>query len=141
MSKKGKLNFYKYRHFISAIIIIIIVIIIDIISENYTKKSIDKINGDIEKIYNSFKEEDKKYNLKELEKLSQNATIEWEKREGILTCFIEHEEIEKISVKLNILNIEINNMIWNDAISTSQEVLQLIKYLNDKHKLSIKNIF
>lgn len=141
MSEKRKLDFLKYKHLMIAIIIIIIVIILDIIFENYTRQSIQKINNPIEKISRILERNQEEYDAKELEKLSKMATDEWEKREKILTCFIEHEEIEKVNVKLHLLNTEIKNGIWTDAKSTTSETKQLVKYLNIKHGLSLQNIF
>ena len=141
MSEKRSLIFLKYKHLIFAIVIIIIVIILDIIFENYAKNSIEKINGNIEKIYKEFENDSQSYDIRKMEKWSQNAISEWEKKEDILTCFVEHDEIEKINVKLHLLNTEIKNEIWNDAKSTASETRQLVKYLNVKHKLSIQNIF
>lgn len=141
MSKKGNLIFYKYRHLIIAIFIVIIVIIIDIICENYAKNSIEKINGNIEKIDKIFENNQEEYKVQELEKLSDNAIKEWEKREEILVCFIEHEDVEKINVNLNVLNVEIKSRDWGDAKSTTSETKHLVKYLNGKYKLSLQNIF
>ncbi|MBR2289538.1 MAG: DUF4363 family protein [Clostridia bacterium] len=142
MSEKRNLNFEKYKALIIAIVIIMIVIILDIIFENYSKKSIEKINGNIEKIANIFEnQEESEYVISELEKLSENACKEWEKREDLLACFIEHEEIEKVNVKLHLLHTEIKNGIWADAKSTTSETKQLVKYLNVKHKLSLQNLF
>lgn len=141
MSEKRKLILSKYKHLITALVIISIVIILDIIFENYTKNVIQKINGNIEKIDQIFERGQNQYSQKKLRKLSQNATKEWEKREKVLTCFIEHEEVEKIDVKLRLLNTQIENEIWNEAKSTTAETKQLVKYLNKKHILSFQNVF
>lgn len=141
MSEKGSIKFTKYKHLIFAIVIIIIVIVLDIMFENYTKSSIQIINNTLGKISNCFEEQEDNYDVKKLEKLSKNVTEDWEKREKLLTCFVEHEEIEKISVKLHLLNTQIKNKIWSDAECTTTETKQLVKYLNTKHKLSLQNIF
>ena len=142
MSEKGNLKFYKYKHLIIAISIIIIIIILDIIFENYAKSSIEKVISNVNEINEVFenkKEED--YDNKKLEKLSINARKEWEKREDILSCFIEHEEVEKINVKLNLLCLEVKNDNWCDAKAATTEIQQLVKYLKGKYSLTLENIF
>ena len=85
MSKKGKLVFYKFRHFIIAIIIIIIVIILDIIFENYSKNLINKIDENIDRINSIFeRKSSKQYDISKLNEISENAKEEWKKREQFL---------------------------------------------------------
>lgn len=144
MSEKGKLVFLKYRHLFFAILIVIIVIILDIIFENYSSKIIEKVDGSVKKIDSILKEDQNNFdvsNAEKLEKLANKATKDWEKKSGIMSCFIEHEEIEKINVKLHLLEIELKNNLWGDAKRTTSETKQLIKYLNGKYKLSWQNIF
>jgi hypothetical protein len=143
LSKKGKLIFLKYRHLFFAIIIVIIVIILDIIFENYSSKIIEKVNGKIKQIDNILKEDQNNFDIskeEKLEKLAKIATEDWEEKAGIMSCFIEHEEIEKINVKLHLLEIEIRNNLWGDAKRTTSETKQLVKYLNGKYQLSWQNI-
>lgn len=139
--KRGKLNFSKYKTLIIAIVIVIIVIILDIIFENYSKNSIQKVNKNIDKLYTIFEDEKENYDSKKLEKLAINARKEWKKREDILSCFIEHDEIEKINSKLDVLYVQIKNEVWMDAKTTTSEVKRLIKYLEGKYELSVQNIF
>lgn len=140
--RKIKLKLLKYRHLFFAIIIVIIVIIMDIIFENYSSRTIDKISKNIINISKILKEDDsQKYDEKDLDRLINNSLKIWKQKEKTLTCFIEHEEIEKINVKLNILKVEIKNHLWGDAKITISETQQLVEYLNGKYKISLQNLF
>ncbi len=146
MSEKGKLNFNKFKTLIIAIVIVIIVIILDIIFENYSRASIKKVNGNVEKIYSFLKEQPQNNNYQDYEKsrienLALNARSEWKKREKILSCFVEHDEVEKIEIKLDILYMQTRSEQWGDVKSTTAELTELIKYLEGKYKLSVQNIF
>lgn len=144
MSEKGILTLLKYKHLIVAIIIVIIVIILDIIFENYSSKAIEKVSGKLEKIEDILKEDRGDFDeesIEDLESLSKKAKEEWEEKSGVLTCFIEHEEVEKINVKLHLLEIELNNSLWGDARRTLSETKQIVEYLNAKYSLSLQNIF
>ena len=141
MSEKRSLKFDRYKTLIFAISILIIIIILDIIFENYSKNAIEKINSNIDKIGKAFEIEGENYDKEELEKLSGKAKNEWRKREDILSCFIEHDEVEKINIKLDVLYTQVKNEVWMDAKSTVSEVKRLVKYLEGKYELSIQNIF
>lgn len=141
MSEKRSLKFDRYKTLIFAISILIIIIILDIIFENYSKNAIEKINSNIDKIGKAFEIEGENYDKEELEKLSGKAKNEWKKREDVLSCFIEHDEVEKINIKLDVLYTQVKNEVWMDAKSTVSEVKRLVKYLEGKYELSIQNIF
>ena len=144
MPEKGKLNFLKNLHLIIAIVIVIIVIILDIIFTNYSSKIIQSLSDNIEKIENILKEDKNDFdekNIEELEKLAKQTNNHWEKSSETMTCFVEHEEVEKINIKLHMLEIELKNSLWSDAKRTTSEIKQLVDYLKDKYKLSIQNIF
>ena len=141
MSEKRSLKFDRYKTLIFAISILIIIIILDIIFENYSKNAIEKINSNIDKISKAFEIEGENYDKEKLEKFSEKARDEWRKREDILSCFIEHDEVEKINTKLDVLYTQVKNEVWMDAKSTVSEVKRLVKYLEGKYELSIQNIF
>ena len=141
MSEKRSLKFDRYKTLIFAISILIIIIILDIIFENYSKNAIEKINSNIDKIGKAFEIEGENYDKEKLENFSEKARDEWRKREDILSCFIEHDEVEKINTKLDVLYTQVKNEVWMDAKSTVSEVKRLVKYLEGKYELSIQNIF
>lgn len=120
------------------------VVIVDIIFENYSSRMIERVTGNIQKVEDILKENQNQFTkleMDELEKMIKQTINKWEQKAGILTCFIEHEEIEKINVKLHLLEIELKNNLWGDAKRTISETKQLVKYLNGKYKLSLQNIF
>ena len=139
MSEKRSLKFDRYKTLIFAISILIIIIILDIIFENYS--FLGRRKTLIDKIGKAFEIEGENYDKEELEKLSEKARDEWRKREDILSCFIEHDEVEKINIKLDVLYTQVKNDVWMDAKSTVSEVKRLVKYLEGKYELSIQNIF
>ena len=120
------------------------VIILNIIFENYASKVIEKVNGNVKKIDKILQEDQNTFkisDIKKMEKLIEKTIKHWEKKSGILTCFIEHDEIEKINAKLHLLEIELKNNLWGDAKRTISETEELVKFLNGKYTLSLQNIF
>ena len=79
------------------IIIVAIIISLDIVMQNYTKKSTDEIISDLEKINVALKtqqtEEDLKHKLIEIKE-------KWKEKNSILAYYIEHNELEKVETNL-----------------------------------------
>ena len=142
MSKKGNLIWYKYRHIIGAIIILSIIIVLNIILENYTNKTMEKVNGDLNKIYEELKDnKEENIDIQKIKDNSKYAIEEWEKNEKILDHFMEHDDVGKINVKLNQIDTQIETDMLEDAQASTNEAIILINYLISKHKLSLENLF
>jgi len=109
---------YKNRQLIAVIIIIIIIIILDIIFENITNKNLDNIYDELSKLDEEIElvENIEDENISDIQKIEiENGDIEkvnsfsnkiedtWEKYQKFLAYYIEHDEIEKIGDKLNVI--------------------------------------
>ena len=130
------------------IVVIFLVIFLDFITEYYTNKVVEEVNQVLENIDTELekryvnneivlKEEEEK-NIREM---SKKILKKWRTKENNLSFYIEHDEIEKVSDKINLLNkqIEIDNYI--DAISSINEAKFLLKHITEKQSLTWKNIF
>ena len=98
---------FKYRHLIAVIIIVIIIIILDIILENITNNSIKGINKKLSKINSlllEIQEEENEEKIKKVRKTSKEMIKEWNSHETFLSCYIEHDQIEKIDSKIKVIN-------------------------------------
>ena len=65
----------------------------------------------------------------------------WNEIEGKLAYFIEHDELEKISSQIAIMNENTNNKEYKLALEDNIETKYLLEHVKDKLKLTIKNIF
>ena len=84
-----------YKEIVVCIIVIILIISMDLISNNYTKKVFDNLNENLGNLRNEMISENKdegKINdeLKKVEK-------QWNENFKILSCYIEHNELEKVA--------------------------------------------
>ena len=130
------------------VIVIIFVIFLDIMTENYTNKIVSnieielkRIDKDLEKAFVDgeflFSKEDEK----NIEKQAEDLLKLWRKQEDMLSFYIEHDEIEKVSDKVNLLNKQIEMENYTDAISSIIEAKFLLKHITEKQSLTLKNIF
>ena len=63
-----------------------------------------------------------------------------EESESVLSCYIEHDELEKVQSSLTVLNAYIK-MESDDAFSEANDMSFIIKHIKEKDDLKIKNIF
>ncbi len=120
------------------IIIVAIIISLDIVMQNYTKKSTDEIISDLEKINAALKtqqtEEDLKHKLIEIKE-------KWKEKNSILAYYIEHNELEKVETNLTSMISYIETGEYNLALDKIETNIFVLKHIKDKYQLSLENIF
>jgi uncharacterized membrane protein YhiD involved in acid resistance len=126
-----------HREIIICIIIIIIIIVLNIITQNYTKESIDILNEKLETLKVTLTDENKE----EIEKNINSIMEEWQNRFQKLAYFIEHDELEKVETELTVLRANIQTEEYEDAITEIDKSIFILNHIKDKFRLEIKNIF
>ncbi len=129
-------------------VVIFLVIFLDFITENYTNKVVSEVNRELKDINNKIEKGyvDNEFILGEnaendIRKMSKKVLDKWRKQDNILSFYIEHDEIEKVSDKINLLNKQIDIENFTDAISSINEAKFLLKHITEKQSLTWKNIF
>ena len=74
---------------------------------------------------------------KELEKLKKD----WFEKQDKLSFFIEHDELEKVSESLILMEENFKNEEYTMALQESQEFLYWLNHCKEKDELKLKNIF
>lgn len=120
---------------IAIIIIIIIVIISDIILANNTKKSVNNMISLLNEINSSL--ENQNINKDDIKKINDK----WKEIEKVVSCYIDHDEIEKISKEIKILKRQIEIGEYNDAKQSVTELEFLFNHIENKQTLNIENFF
>ena len=132
-----------YREMTICVITVIAIIIGNILSENYTKSSVQEStnllaelkdelidnNKDVEKTNNKAK--------KQIDKIHEN----WDKKYNILAFYLEHNELEKIETELTGLRASIETEDYEQAVNELDKAVYLLNHVEEKNKLSWKNIF
>ena len=142
------------------IIILIIIIALEIITNFIANRSIDSILGKLselkEKLQNVEKNEELTLSLEnknelELEEVDKeiDGIIEdigdlkndWFKEEKKLSFFAEHDELEKISYAITILEENAINNEYNNALENLVEAKYWLEHVKEKDSFRLKNIF
>ena len=142
------------------IIILIIIIALELITNFIANRSIYSILGKLselkENLQNVEKNEELTLSLEnknelELEEVDKeidgiiedigNLKNDWFKEEKKLSFFAEHDELEKISYAITILEENAINNEYNNALENLVEAKYWLEHVKEKDSFRLKNIF
>ncbi len=127
------------KELIITVIIVITIFVASFFAQNYINISISDMNNNLENLKNSVINESKDSN--ELSDQIDEIYNKWEDRYKILTCYVEHSELEKVNTELKLIKGFIEVEEEKQSVSEIENCLYLLKHLKDKQVLNLKNIF
>lgn len=131
------------KEIIVCIIIVIAIIVGNIITQNYTVKSIGILSEELEELKKDVIEaEDNGEEVNEnIKNKKEEIKKEWENRHDKLAYFIEHDELEKVETDLTALNSFIETKEYAEAISELDKCVFVLKHIEDKYAFNLQNVF
>ena len=127
------------KEIIICIIVVIFVLIGNIITQNYTRKSVETTNAKLielkEKLSMLSKDDEK---LKEAVK---DIKEDWDEKQEKLAYYIEHDELEKVETQIHLLSGEVEAKLYEDAVPEADKCMFILEHIKDKTALNVKNIF
>lgn len=124
------------KEIIISAIIVVVIIVGDILTGNFIDNKLDHIVGLLDEITPLLENED--YDGAE-EKI-RGINEYFDESEAMLSCYIEHDELEK--VKTDIVNLNAYIKLEDDeAYTKAKEMSFIIKHIEEKDDLKVKNIF
>jgi Zn-dependent oligopeptidase len=138
-----------WKEIIICITIIVVICIGNIITQNFTKDTIENLNLEFENlsikildIENEAKtDEAKKEEVKKLKGNIENIHEIWESKYRKLAYYIEHDELEKVENSMTELKSYIETGNATDALSKTDESVFILQHIEDKYRFSLENIF
>lgn len=126
-----------YKETIICIFIIILIIGLDIITQNYTKKSTMEITDCLSKL----KDEIENENLENAKLKIEELDNKWDNRHDKLAYYIEHDELEKVDTAI----VQVKSFVENDDIPSAMAELEtgkfVLEHIEKKYKFNLQNIF
>lgn len=126
-----------YKECFIIILVLILVIGLDILTNNYTKKSVDNITS----LLNELKEIILSDNKSSAKDKIKNIEDEWEKKDGVLAYYIEHDELEKVKTQITLLNADIDTKEYQHCIEYLDSTIFILEHIEEKEKFNIRSIF
>lgn len=137
------------KEIVLIIIVLIGITILEIVTSNISKQSVDKISKELDTIIeqienaiwlkenNNLAEEEKENMKKNIKEFKDN----WVNEQNKLSIFVEHDELEKVTESLIILEENSKNEQYEEALANTAEFRYWLDHFAEKEKLKIKNIF
>ncbi len=137
------------KEYVLIALIIIGIFVLELVTNYISKQSVVKISENANEVIESL---EKAHDLKDqnivdeafidkldekLKKLREN----WNEEEDKLAMFAEHNELEKVTTAIVLLEEYTKNEQYDDALANGKEFLYRLKHIKEKDDLKLKNIF
>ena len=128
-----------YKEIVICIIVVILIVSMDLISNNYTKEVFNEMNENLGILREEMlkKEKDNNKINEEIKKVEKA----WSETYIILTCYIEHNELEKVAKQITLIKGNVDVKEYNQAIPQLDECIFILNHIKDKESLLIRNLF
>ena len=127
------------KEFIIIATIIFLVIIGNLVTQNYTKQCIARVNENLGDLKENIKSSDR--NNEKLNEKMTKLEDEWEEMQEKLAYYIEHDELEKVETQIFLLKGHIEGELYEETLSEIEKCSFILEHIADKTALNIKNIF
>lgn len=124
---------------IICVIIVILILLGHILLQSYSKNAIGETTANLGELKEMLFEEnvDKDKAKNKIDEVHEK----WDKRYVTLAFFIEHNELEKVETELTGLRSSIETEEYSEAQNELARAEYILKHIEEKNKLSWKNIF
>lgn len=137
------------KEFIIVICIVVFIVVLEIVTNNVSQKSVDEIYQEIEKINQELDvANNKKQNniletseKNELDEKIYNLKNNWFEKQNTLSYFFEHDELEKVTKCVIVLEENSKNEEYANALEDGKEFIYWLDHFKEKDSLKFKNIF
>ena len=126
-----------YKEIIIIVVVIGLIIGLDIITNNYTKQSLERITSKLNALREYVLNEDKQ-NAEEQMRIVKEI---WEERYKTLAFYIEHDELEKVETELTKLLAYINVKEYKECIAELDTTIFILEHIKEKEEFHLRSIF
>jgi len=126
-----------YKEFIIIAVVITLIIGLDILSNNYTKESVNIMSEELNILRGYILKEDKEKAVFQM----QNVKSIWEQRYKVLAFYIEHDELEKVETQMTGLAADINVEEYKHCIAELDTTIFILEHIQEKEEFHFRSIF
>lgn len=132
------------KELIICIFTIIIIIIANVITQNYTKKSVAKMEERLDLVSKIVLDEvnnNETVNENNIKKEIDSLENTWNELQEKLAYYIEHDELEKVETQIYAIKGFYEIEKYDEILPEVEKCSFILKHIAEKTKLSVKNIF
>ena len=128
-----------HRELIISIIIVVFILGIDYMTQKYTDNAINETIKKLSTIRDGIKQGD--VNKERVSDDINKLYNEWLQRHNKLAFFIEHNELEKVETNFVTGKSFIEIEKFEEAVPEIEKTIYVLKHINEKYSVDLKNIF
>lgn len=129
------------KEVIIVILIIAIIFTVNAISQNFTIESVERITKDLDELESIAKENEESKNKEEISKIIEKVKSDWSNINYIMSCYIEHDEMEKVNSSMVKFETAFNLDEYNEGIIELENCKYILKHIKEKESIQIINFF
>lgn len=126
-----------YKELIIIIVVIILIVGLDVITNKYTKETLQILSGDLKILREYILDEDKIKSEEQMKIIKQN----WEERYKILAFYIEHDELEKVETEMVKLQADIEVEEFKHCVSELETIIFILEHIQEKEEMHLRSVF
>ena len=130
-----------HKELIISVIIVIAIIVGNIITQNDTKQTVDEISTQLSAIREKLLQEDEEIEWEKTQKELANVRKIWNEKYEKMAYYIEHNQLEKVETNLTSLESYTEKQDSQEALNQLDSGIFILKHIQDKNALDLKNIF
>lgn len=128
-----------HKEVIISIVIVVVIVIGNVVTQNYTRKSVEAISSDLNSLRQELNVED--VNKKEAKKHFDEIEKKWDNMQEKMAYYIEHDELEKVKTNLTELKSHTETEEYEEAINDLDKSVFVLDHIEEKSEFNLKNIF
>ena len=126
-----------HKELVICIILVVLIIIGDIVTQNYTKNTVNYITNELELLKQGLSEKSKEQADDEINKIDEK----WKDAHDKLAYYIEHDELEKVETNFTACKSLAKTGEYSQAISELEKTIYVLDHITDKYSFNLVNIF
>ena len=126
-----------HKEMVICVVFVIFIIIGDIVTQKYTKNTVNYMTNELEILKNGLLEQSKEEINDEIDKIDRK----WKDAHNKLAYYIEHDELEKVETNFTACRSLANNGEYSQAISEVEKTIYVLDHITDKYSFNLVNIF
>ncbi len=129
------------KEVIVCIFIIVLIIVGNVVTQNYTVKSVESLADQLSDLKSDIFKEEENIERDSIKDKIKQIEDNWESRHDKLAYYIEHDELEKVETNLTSLRSFIEANENSEAVSELDKSVFVLKHIEDKYAFNLQNIF
>lgn len=126
-----------YKEIIIIIVAITIVVSLDIVTNNYTKDTVNIMREKLSVLREYIFEKNKEKSDSQIPDIEN----EWNERYKILAFYLEHDELEKVNTEITSLKAYLNMEEYSECMNSLDKCVFILEHIQEKEETSLKSVF